>query len=128
MPDTIAHPFESPTAGRFHTVRQRASANAMARETVRQSVKFRRQEVAAFLAAGLHFLTRGHSAGISADYLDDFAKGLSDAVSDAVGGMRRELDDAGCGDLDAANVDTAELDKMLGKEDRPLSRNFGGSL
>jgi hypothetical protein len=36
-----------------------------------------------------------------------------------------EQDEAGCGDLDAANVDTSELDKMLGKEDRPLSRNFG---
>ncbi len=100
------------------------SANTMARETVREAIRFRRDAVSRFLAAGMDHISQGLSAGISTDYLDDFAKGLHDAVSDAVGGMRRDLDEAGC-DPDAAEVDTAELDKMLGKDERPLSCNFG---
>ncbi len=100
-------------APRFHTVRQRASANAMARQTVREAVRFRRQEVAAFLATGLDFVSKGRSAGISADYLHDFARGLYDAVSDAVGGMRRDLDEAGA-DPDAADIDVSELNALIG--------------
>lgn len=96
----------------FHTVRERASANAMARDTTREAVRFRRDEVSRFLAVGLEFIAKGKAAAISSDYLDDFAKGLSDAVSDAVGSMRKDLDGANL-DPDAADVDVAELDALI---------------
>jgi len=109
MPDNIIQ-SEAP---RFHTVRARASANAMARDSTRETVRFRRDEVSRFLAVGLDFISKGRSAGISADYLDDFAMGLHDAVSDAVGSLRKDLDNAGL-DPDAADICTADLDAVIG--------------
>lgn len=96
----------------FHTVRERASADAMARRFTADAVHFRREEVIRFLAAGMDFIQKGQFAGISSDYLDDFAKGLSDAVSDAVGAIRKDLDNASL-DPDAADVDVSELDAFI---------------
>ena len=99
----------SPTAAtRLHL----QSASAMARETARQSVRFRRDEVAEFLALGMYCISKGRSARISTDFLCDFAKSLHDKVSDAVGGMRRELDEAGV-DPDGADIDLGELESLM---------------
>lgn len=120
MPDH-SHPYvlwdarqPAPVAvEQFHTVRSRASADAMARRFTADAVHFRRDEVVRFLAAGLDFIQKGQFAGIPSDYLDDFAKGLSDTVSDAVGSMRRDLDNANL-DPDAADVDVSDLDAVIG--------------
>ncbi len=109
--------WPSRTAGNeqpvIRTRLQLSTANAMARESAREAVRFRRAEVRAFLTAGLDFVCRGQMAGISSDYLHDFARGLSDAVSDAVGGMRKDLDEAGS-DPDAADIDVSELNALIG--------------
>ena len=108
--------WPSPTARgdgpRFPTRLQLRSANAIARGFTRDAVDFRRDEVVRFLAAGMDFIAKGQLAGIPSDYLDDFARGLKDEVSNAVGDMRRDLDNAGA-DPDAADVDVSELDVLL---------------
>lgn len=100
-------------ATRIYTARAHASADAMARRFTADAVHFRRDEVVRFLAAGMAFIHAGKFSDIPSDYLDDFARGLSDAVSNAVGGMRKDLDNAGL-DPDAANVDVVELDALIG--------------
>ncbi len=80
---------------------------------VREAVRGRREDARKFLAAGLAFLRAGSEAGVSKDYLSDQAKGLHDAVSDLVGGLRKDLDNERL-DPDAGDIDLTELNAILG--------------
>ena len=96
----------------FPTRMQVESANAIARRFTEDAVEFRRDDLIRFCTAGEAFIVFGQDAGVSRDYLIDFAKGLYDAVSEAVGQMRTDLD--GCGaDPSDADIDVTELTALI---------------
>ena len=65
-----------------------------------------------FLTAGEAFITAGPDALVNNDYLLDFARGLYDTISNAVGQMRTDLD--GCdGDPSEADIDVTELTALI---------------
>lgn len=96
----------------FPTRMQVESANAIARRFTENAVEFRRDDLMRFLTAGEAFITTGQDADVPRDYLIDFAKGLYDAVSEAVGQMRIDL--RGCdGDPSEADIDVTELTALI---------------
>ena len=96
----------------FPTRLQVESANAIARRFTEDSVEYRRDDMIRFLTAGEAFITAGQDALVNNDYLVDFAKGLYDTISNAVGMMRIDLD--GCGaDPTDADIDVTELTALI---------------
>ena len=76
------------------------------------AVRERRQDAVEFLDAGLRFLRSGLDAKADRAFLIDTAKGLHDAVSNLVGGMRKDLDDAYL-PTEGADIDLSELDGII---------------
>ena len=96
----------------FPTRMQVESANAIARRFTENAVEFRRDDLIRFLTAGEAFITSGQYAVVGRDYLIDFARGLYDAVSEAVGQMRADLDSCGADPSDA-DIDVTELTALI---------------
>ena len=100
------------TTPHFPTRMQVESANAISRRFTENAVEYRRDDLIRFCTAGEAFIVFGQDAGVSRDYLIDFAKGLYDAVGNAVGMMRIDLD--GCGsDPTDADIDVTELTALI---------------
>lgn len=111
MDTTQAH-WPSRTAGAFHSRLQIEGANAIQRRLVADAVHFRREDARRFYTAMLDGLRLGMAC--NAGGLTEIALHLSDAMSDLIGGMEKDLDNAGL-DTDAAKIDTAELDALIAK-------------
>jgi len=96
----------------IHTLDQRRSASILAKNLARDAVEARREDAIAFLSDGESMLQQGLYAGADKVRLADMAGFLRDCVSDLVGGMRKDLDDAGLHD-EPAEIDMAELDALI---------------
>ena len=98
----------------YPSLSERRQANAIARRFTIDAVAGRRAEAQRFLASGIEMIERGMECGADPAFLLDTARGLSDAVSNIVGGMRRDLDNVGADERDA-EIDMAELDALIGR-------------
>ena len=96
----------------FPTRLQVESANAISRRFVENAVEYRRDDLMRFLTAGEAFIVAGQDALVNSDYLVDFAKGLYDTISNAVGMMRIDLDGCGADPSDAV-IDVTELTALI---------------
>jgi glycerol-3-phosphate cytidylyltransferase-like family protein len=103
----IAHPKPVPHDG------QRAYTRADQR-FVRDAVRGRKEDAVKVLVYGVCFVVAGIEAGADRDFLTDTAKGLHDAVSKLVAGMRKDLDDAYLPPEDA-DIDMGELDAIIAR-------------
>src|SRR6266545_6418375 len=90
------------------TFRERPQAAAIARGLTIDAVRDRREEARRFLSAGLAMIERGLECGADLAFLQDTAAGLHDALTRIMGGLRRDLDNAGAR-IEDADIDLGDL-------------------
>ena len=109
---TPAVQVEQADKPRIYTATQREKSRSNGRMHARMAVAGRKDDAQRFLVLMLNALEAGIEAGADKDFLSDTAKGAHDAISNLVGGMRRDLDNEGCDERDA-DIDMAELDALI---------------
>lgn len=99
---------------------QLRSANSLARDMVECTVHARRDDARHFLSTMEHGIQQGIDANVPSDFLLDVARGLRDAISNIVGGLKRDLDNAALV-ASSADIDTADLDALIAQLERAAS-------